>query len=37
MSAGVFDTGAEMRQGKNIVWACLEAGVPHVVYSPLST
>jgi len=31
----VFDTGAEMRQGKNIVWACLEAGVPHVVYSSL--
>lgn len=32
---GVFDTAAEIRQGKNIIWACLEAGVPHIVYSSL--
>lgn len=32
---GMFDTGIEIRQGKNQVWACLETGVPEVVYSSM--
>lgn len=30
---GLFDTAAESRQAKNIIWACKEAGVQEVVFS----
>lgn len=30
---GRFDTDMEIRQGKNIIWACREAAVPYVVFS----
>lgn len=32
-ATGRFDTFAEIRQGRNIIWACREAGVPNVVFS----